>query len=296
MEYSEDLLEKTKRLLDILDALGHAPATQRRLSLCGGTALNLLRSRRTPRLSEDLDFNFRYNGRVDWGIVRQETEDELKNIIQRLGYDMQMLRIQPLYNQGRFYLRYHNSAGHIDLIKIEIGYMRRFPVLHRDSLVKVPEHGTSRVMTPTVEELYANKFCTMFSRMRRRPNARDVFDVATISKRRFRRSLFVDVVMLETLLMNLDHGNMRFLGLEKRAHRELSNLAGQQIDIEGIAEDAETFSKDVLEEIHSCGIPVFQETFKQTGSIKLEMLHHPELINHHIAQHPQLLWLRQRKK
>jgi predicted nucleotidyltransferase component of viral defense system len=87
MKYSEDLIEKTERLQDILAGIGQAPATAKRLSLCGGTALNLLRSKTPPRLSEDLDFNFRHSGRGDWGLARSETEAALKAVLQRLGYE-----------------------------------------------------------------------------------------------------------------------------------------------------------------------------------------------------------------
>ncbi|MDO9536896.1 MAG: nucleotidyl transferase AbiEii/AbiGii toxin family protein [Thermoplasmata archaeon] len=292
MKYSEDLIEKTERLLDILTGIGQVPATAKRLSLCGGTALNLLRSKTPPRLSEDLDFNFRHSGRDDWGSARQETETALKSVLQRLGYDMKMLKIQPLYNQGRFYVRYRNRVGRNDLIKIEIGYMRRIPDLRRDSLVRIPDHRNTSIKTPVIEELYANKFCTMFSRMRKRPNARDVFDVATMSTRRFRHELFTDLAMVETVLMDMKYEEMRFVGLGKESERELANLAGHGLRVETLTAVAEDFSHTILEELISQGIAEFQDFFKRTGKIKLGMLNNPDLFNLRIQEHPQLQWLK----
>ena len=294
MEYSEDLIEKTERLLDILDGIGRAPAAAKRLSLCGGTALNLLRSKTPPRLSEDLDFNFRHGGRGDWGLARSETETALKAVLQRLGYDMKTLKIQALYNQGRFYVRYRNRAGLNDLIKIEIGYMRRIPDLYRDSLVRVPNHMNTSVKTPVIEELCANKFCTMFSRMRKRPNARDVFDVAAISTRRFRRELFTDLAMVETLLMDMKYEEMRFVGLAKGSERDLANLVGGKVRIDAIMDAAMEFSNSTMEELISHGIAKFQGHFRRTGMVKLDMLHNPELMNPRIQKHPQLQWLNKR--
>jgi hypothetical protein len=229
---------------------------------------------------------------VEMGLARSETEATLKAVLQRVGYDMRMVKIQPQYNLGRFYVRYRNRIGRNDLIKIEIGYMRRIPDLRRDSLIRVPNHKNTSVKTPILEELYANKFCTMFSRMRKRPNARDVFDVATISTRKFRRSLFMDLAMLETLLMNMEFGEVRFVGLGKNSEQELVNLAGQSVEVDEVTAIAEDFSNTVLEELVSNGIAEFQDYFRRTGMVKTDMLHNPDLINLRIQEHPQLQWLK----
>jgi hypothetical protein len=207
-----------------------------------------------------------------------------------------MVKIQPIYNQGRFYVRYRNRMDRNDLIKIEIGYMRRIPDLRRDSLVRIPRHKSATVKTPVIEELYANKFSTMFSRMRKQPNARDVFDVATMSTRRFRHELFMDLAMVETVLMGMKYGEMRFVGLGKGSERELANLAGQDVHIDKVCAAAENFSNTILEELASHEIAEFQNYFRRTGKIKLDMLNNPDLINLRIQEHPQLQWLKMERK
>jgi len=51
-----DTIEKISHLSDILVKIGQTPFLRKRLSLYGGTALNLLRIPATYRLSVDLDF------------------------------------------------------------------------------------------------------------------------------------------------------------------------------------------------------------------------------------------------
>ena len=57
--YSGDVKEKVRRLGGILAAFGEAEILRGHLSLYGGTAINLLHMEQAPRLSEDLDFNYR---------------------------------------------------------------------------------------------------------------------------------------------------------------------------------------------------------------------------------------------
>lgn len=57
--YPQQTIEKIGRLSDILQKIGQISFLQTRLSLYGGTALNLLRFQATYRLSIDIDFNYR---------------------------------------------------------------------------------------------------------------------------------------------------------------------------------------------------------------------------------------------
>ena len=133
--FSSDTIEKMERLCDILSAVQNAAFLKERLSLYGGTALNFLYLGQ-PRLSEDLDYNYRHKNEEDWGEVRDRIDEDLKWIINSLGYKEENIKINSFYNLCRFHLNYISEAGTKDDIKIEIGYMRRFPDLKED-LIKV---------------------------------------------------------------------------------------------------------------------------------------------------------------
>ncbi len=103
--------------------------------MTGGTALNLIYSEGIPRLSVDLDFNYRHEGSEDWGEVRTKIDDRLKAILESMGYED--LVIDPSYPLGRINAAYRNESGKRDELKLEVGYMRRFPFLKEDTVAKL---------------------------------------------------------------------------------------------------------------------------------------------------------------
>ena len=58
--YQPKDVEKIHRLFDILERIGNIKFLSDRLSFCGGTALNFIHFGDIPRLSVDLDFNYRH--------------------------------------------------------------------------------------------------------------------------------------------------------------------------------------------------------------------------------------------
>ena len=261
--------------------------------------MNILHLERSPRLSQDLDFNFRYIENKEWGNKRDEIDAGIKWILDKLGYPNKEIRIQPQYNLNRFFIRYQGKNGKRDLLKIEIGYMRRIPNLREDISVEFQDASlprSVRITTPKKEELFANKFCTMFSRMKRRPNARDVFDVVTISKLNFDKGLFLDLLMIESILMNNNYNDMKFVRLDKSDSNYLDKLLVSSIDIEELNKKAKTFSDNILAELEDRNIREFQSAFHDSGRVKLDLLKNPNLIHPDIQKHPQLLWLKKKIK
>ncbi|NIP33772.1 MAG: hypothetical protein GWN18_02475, partial [Thermoplasmata archaeon] len=85
----------------------------------------------------------------------------------RLGYDADQVRIQPKYNIGRFHVKYTTAEALRDTLKVEIGYTRRMPILKEDARLEFhhPQREThAPILTPSREEIFANKFCTMLAR------------------------------------------------------------------------------------------------------------------------------------
>ena len=98
-----DIIEKVERLADILVEFGHLHLLNSRLSLYGGTALNFIHLSDIPRLSEDLDFNYRHFGDSDWGEVRTDIDTIIKRVLDKLGYSQGDIKIQSIYNLMRFH-------------------------------------------------------------------------------------------------------------------------------------------------------------------------------------------------
>lgn len=57
LDFDPIVIEKVCRISDILIEIYQDPFLEKRLSLTGGTALNLIHKDEIPRLSVDLDFN-----------------------------------------------------------------------------------------------------------------------------------------------------------------------------------------------------------------------------------------------
>jgi hypothetical protein len=160
--FQEDQIEKVCRISDILEDISAIPFLSQRLSLYGGTALNLIHFPQIPRLSADIDFNYRHiDEDRDWGNVRDQIDSSFKQILRSQTYREEDIKIDPSYPLSRFTVRYVNHLGDRDSFKIETGYMRRIPILREDAHMTFYHIGADigyTVTTPMTEELYANNF------------------------------------------------------------------------------------------------------------------------------------------
>ena len=86
-------IEKACRISDILEEMSNVPFMRKRLALYGGTALAFIFLKSVERLSVDLDFNYRHIGDVDWGVQRQQIDENFKTILRYLGYSDEDIRI-----------------------------------------------------------------------------------------------------------------------------------------------------------------------------------------------------------
>jgi predicted nucleotidyltransferase component of viral defense system len=296
--YAPEILEKMERLSDILINIGQISFLKQRLSLYGGTALNLVYMEEPPRLSIDIDLNYRHINNEDWGEVRSKIDQYIKDILDKLRYSDKDIRIQSSYPLTRFILKYLNRENKKDTIEIEIGYLRRIPDLRSDTYITFTHLFSDEkieLLTPSPEELFANKFCTMLSRNKDRRNLRDVFDVKTISNLKFKRSLFLDLVMIEGLMHELDLFNINLISV-KGFEQQLQNLIISEINIEDVENEAFSFAKGVITDVKNKRWDEFRKRFNRDGVIDFKYFNNPEIINPNIEQHPQLKWLIKNKK
>jgi len=123
------LMEKVCRISDILEDLSAIRFLRDHLSLYGGTALVFIYYKEIDRLSIDIDFNYRHLGKKDWEKVRNEIDQRIKVLLSRQEYEQDDIYINPSHPLVRFHVHYRSIQGLKDSFKIEIGYMRRYPIL-----------------------------------------------------------------------------------------------------------------------------------------------------------------------
>ena len=298
--YGREIVEKVGRISDVLLEMATDPLLSSALSLYGGTAINLLHITPIPRLSEDLDFNYRHHGERDWGDVRDDVDASIKRILYDQGYATDDIRIQPRYNLGRFQVHYRSSEGVKDSFKIEIGYTRRIPDTRSDARLTFEhpiEGNKAKILTPVSEELFANKWCTMVARTGKLGYPRDMYDVASLSRIDFDRSLFIDLVMLEALLSELDLENVSLSPLDASMGARLNAMLDDaHLDADRVTGEVKEFSSFVLEEVSERGWEEFKKEFDGYGKVRLDLLANPQEIHPEIEDHPLLRWIQEKRK
>jgi len=295
--YSANTIEKMKRLCDILTSIQNASFLSKRLSLYGGTAINFIYLD-LPRLSEDLDFNYRHVDQTDWGETRERIDETIKWILDSLGYTSSQIKINPHYNQCRFHIRYKTNMGTMDDIKIETGYMRRIPDLKNDSIQSFSHLTTKEritVMTPKKEELFANKFATMISRSKTYLNMRDIFDVYSLSKENFDKQLFLDLVVIETMLMNIPFDFI--LQTKKRLMRgktmgSIKHLINKRIDEQNVREKVTMFTDEIIENLTMYHYDEIIDEFHTNKTIDISSFQYKDSLHPQLKDHPQFKWLK----
>jgi predicted nucleotidyltransferase component of viral defense system len=191
-------IEKVCRISDLLEDLSAVKFLSDRLSLYGGTALTFIYSPEIMRVSVDLDLNYRHINIKDWGEIRNEVDKRIKDILYRQRYKRSDIAINSSYPLARFTVKYINTLNNQDSFKIEIGYMRRTPILRTDIMADFKHIGTQetfKIKTPTKEELFANKWCTLLYRK----TPRDLFDTYQTTKMKFDHATFRKCAIIDSL-------------------------------------------------------------------------------------------------
>ena len=194
------------QVIRVLDALMSDPFLQERLVIHGGTVIGLggLLGKIT-RLSGDIDADYRHIDDMDWGDVRDEIDRHIKQALYEIGISNDEITIDPSYPLGRFTIRPHKKRQNYEdaSIKIEIGYMRRQPLLaagDRIFSLRLPTISTPIVMrVPQIEEVCAAKVSALLVRQ----NGRDFIDVYRIanlaSADKLNESILLTLVLVHTL-------------------------------------------------------------------------------------------------
>lgn len=181
-EFRPDTLEKVLRLGRLLTQIRRHPFLGDRLTLKGGTALNLFFGGPVPRLSVDLDLNYvRPIAREEMLREKPEVERALRLLAEGDRYRLQWGRDE---HAGRkIFLWYRSGLGSDDHIELDVNFLHRVllvPAAERDGWTPDPDHPCRAVLAGT-EEILAGKLLALLDR----GAPRDLYDVASMAAERF---------------------------------------------------------------------------------------------------------------
>lgn len=286
-------IEKVVRISDVLKRISSVTFLHKRLSLYGGTALNFIYFPDIPRLSFDLDFNYRQVSDADWGKEREEIDRQLKLLLGDLGY--RNIAIQPTYPLLRMDVKYVGVEGIKDSFKIEIGYLRRMPILRNDSSTDFNHIGNNeqiKVCTPMKEELFSNKVATLLSRKR----SIDLFDVSIISTlnfnwRRFKKCFVIESIMLGFNPLEIDIS----AALEKISSDSYLKMRLKNKYLpDKMYTDVEELLERLFNDLDENDVELI-ESFYRDGKLKSQLLD-GQVFNPLLMNHPLILWVLEKKR
>lgn len=245
--FRPDIIEKVIRLLLILERIGNHAFLGSRMSLHGGTALNLF-VLAMPRLSVDIDLSYVGNtDREQMLAERPAIEHAIADIARELGFTV---TISPAEHSGRtFRLQYKGTAG-LDSVKIDTNFLNRSPLLPLQRKTVVLDSGAEVTFPLNSDiELIAGKLKALVERVA----VRDLYDTSRIAaiypdlvaggdERLFRRIVLYYLAKSEPFPRLLEVGD-RFSGRHKDVTDTLYPmlLAGEEPHLEAMIDTAQAF-------------------------------------------------------
>ena len=177
--FSADLLEKTGRLLGLLDAIRSHPFLGPRVALKGGTALNLFVFD-APRLSVDIDLN--YVGAPQREVMlaeRPQVDQAVQAVCGREG--LAVRRVPDEHAGGKWRLSYTSGAGGSGNLELDMNFLLRTPLWPVTFLDSRAGGSLRALQVPVLDihELAAGKLAALLSRS----TSRDLFDACQLLRR-----------------------------------------------------------------------------------------------------------------
>jgi len=225
--------------------------------------------------------------------VGDEVENQIKEILYTRGYGKKDVKINPSYPLVRIDVSYQNSTGINDSFLIEIGYMRRIPILEKEREMEFNHLGKRekfKVKTPQAEELFANKLGACLYRT----TSRDIYDIHRISRVSFNSEIFRKCLVIDSLTRGRPPLNevevSERLGSVSLDFR-LQNLLRlrTEVDSQKVIDTASSFAEgiinDLTEEEKALIHEFYDERKFKPDSIDDEGIFHEKLLNN-----PAVLW------
>jgi len=287
-------IEKVFRISDVIEDISAIKFLRDRLSLYGGTALTFIYSKEILRLSIDLDVNYRHLDTRDWGEVRDEIDERIKNLLYRRGYGESGIAISPTYPLTRITIQYTNTLGIKDNFPIEVGYMRRYPILKSDASAAFKHIGTQEsflVKTPIKEELFANKWCALL--YRRTP--RDLFDIHQIANMDMDLTVFRKCAVVDSLMRG--RPKLYKIDIEETVSgipidsslRNLLQAELSKFDFDRMRKQTMKFSKSIVANLTRNEIRAIDQFF-ELKTFEPTLIDEEGIFYEKIEEHPAIKW------
>ncbi len=214
--FPSSIVEKVSRQIDLLEAMFQHKFLRERIILGGASALiyvhfdeptriatDLAEDLSTspkgpPRVTTDIDCDYRHSGHVQWEEERQQVEDALQEVFEHAGFSAERNRTRKVNRATLFSVHYRDTGQKQEHFKVELNFMRRYPLLE-DCWATLKDPMSKRefkVQTVRKEQAFANKWRTMISRNK----TSDMFDVYHISRTNFEWDPFSRCAVLECML------------------------------------------------------------------------------------------------
>jgi len=288
--FQRDTLEKAYRLEDLLKEINRHPELKEGLVLKGGTAVNFLYFRYS-RLSIDLDFNFIAGlEKEEKDKERPRIDESLRAIFRFKGYNCEN---EPEYGLEKYFLRYINSSGNIDRIKVEINFLQRLPLLGTEKRRFLSPFEESDLVLNTLKapELFASKILALMDRLA----PRDLYDIYTLQ----REKVELDKTLLKKIFI--------FFGcLARRDFREyhandIEEITEQDIKrklLPLLRKDERLRADDMIQVVRPLLMEIFDFTSEELEYInrfleadfKPEILFGDLLASTNLEKHPMVIW------
>jgi len=294
--FPSEIQEKIERLFDILSRIYSAPFLSKRLAFYGGTCLNFVHLERAPRLSLDLDFNFRDVGSGNWWDEREKVDNIMKKIFSDLYYEHDDIKIQTSYPLTRFEVWYKTASGGRNSVKVEIGYQRRLPILRNDMVLNWHSPFSDRsmdVLTPIREELCSNKVATLLFRYEYPGHfsGRDLFDAYTISGMDLDMELFMLSLVIDSLTRperRLDRISTEILLEHARIEGNVEDLIFDDISLDEVSFEVSRFLRTLMDEVKTQWSPLIDDLFQRNIFDPNEHIS-KGILNERIREHPGIM-------
>jgi predicted nucleotidyltransferase component of viral defense system len=295
--FHEEYLEKSIRLLYLLDKIKNDSFMRGKFALKGGTALNLFLLN-LPRLSVDVDLN--YIGSPEREQMLQERpkiEQALQAICISEGFMVR--RIPEEHAGGKWILGYNSSLGSGSHLELDINFMLRLPLWEVESIDSQPLSGYMVKAVPVLDkhELVAGKHVALLTRQTARDllDASQLFASVLLDSEKLRLAFVVYGGMSRKDWRNVSLDDISY-NLNEVANNLLPTLRGQ--DVAGI-KDTKAWADDLVagcRQALSVVLPMreneneFIEMLNDKGEIHPELLTADESMMDRIVGQPGLLW------
>ena len=286
--YQKDTLEKVYLLADLLRTIAHDPFLQKILVLKGGTAINFIYFN-MPRLSVDIDLNFiSCETKENMLKARKNIDKTLVKIFNTKSYEIE--KFEP-YALTQYNLKYLNTAGNTDRIKLEINFMERIPVY---PIIEKNIHILDtqfKVKTYRIEELFATKLRALMTRA----TPRDLFDIYFLLKSRLEfdnkhlKKCFIFYYCLADDYRKLDTKIIDEINpLEIRKFLLPMLEKGAKIDLHDVVRSIKEFTCKITA-LNECE-KKYIELFYTEKKADLNLLFEDIKYNPNLKNHPMLKW------